>query len=62
MDYNDIVTHYGSAAQAAEKLGVGATALANWKARGFVPLGTQALIQIKTRGRLKMDQPEEERR
>jgi len=58
MDYTDVVNHYKTAAEAAKKLQVRPTALANWKARGFIPKGTQAIIQIATRGKLRADTQE----
>ncbi len=57
MEYRHLIEHYGSAPEAARKLGVSRQLLFYWKEKG-IPLGRQALIQIQSRGRLRADEPE----
>jgi hypothetical protein len=57
MNYDDIIRHYGSAAKAARKLPYGPTAIANWKARKAVPIPTQHVIQVLSRGKLRAEAP-----
>jgi DNA-binding transcriptional regulator YdaS (Cro superfamily) len=54
MTPQDVMTHYGTAGRAAEKLGVSVETVYQWSKRGYVPAGRQALIQIATRGRLRV--------
>ncbi len=57
MTYAELIEHYGTASEAARKLGVSRPLLSMWKKRGEIPVGRQALIQIQTRGRLRADNP-----
>lgn len=55
VTYDELIAFYGTAANAAGKIGVSRPLLSMWKKRGEIPLGRQALIQIQTRGRLRAD-------
>jgi hypothetical protein len=52
MTYKDVIAFYGNANRAAAALKVTRAAVSWWKYNG-IPIGRQAMIQIKTRGRLK---------
>ncbi len=53
MDYDELISHFGSQVAASAKLGVTQPTLSNWKARGRIPELQQLRIQHITRGRLK---------
>jgi len=55
MTYQDIIKHYGTAADAAAKLKITPQAVHNWKMRGKIPAMTQFLIQVRSKGRLRAD-------
>ena len=57
MTPKEVTDFYGSSYKAAAKLGIPRGTIAAWISRGFVPETQQALIQIKSRGRLKMGPP-----
>ncbi len=54
MTYKDIISLYGSAPEAAKKLGISRQLLYRWREFG-IPRGRQALIHFQTNGRLKAD-------
>jgi len=62
MDYQQLIEFYGTAREAARKLQVTESAIAQWKIRGRIPEGSQAIIQIRSRGRLRADEPLKEER
>ena len=53
MDFDDVISYFGSQVAAAHKLGVTQPTLSNWKARGRIPHLQQLRIQHITRGKLK---------
>jgi DNA-binding transcriptional regulator YdaS (Cro superfamily) len=54
MDVNDVVQFFGTASEAARRLGVTRAAVSIWQRRG-IPPGRQALIQLQTRGKLRAE-------
>jgi hypothetical protein len=54
MNFQDLVTHYGSPQQISKALGVSKQLVSYWKRAG-VPLGRQYEIQVLTGGRLRAD-------
>ncbi len=58
MTYAELIEFYGTQSKAAAKLGFSRPTLSNWKARGAIPEGPQAWIQILTKNKLKADRPE----
>jgi transposase-like protein len=57
MNYRELIEFYRTVPRAAKELGVSRQLLYYWQKNG-IPAGRQALIHIKTRGRLRADQPE----
>ena len=55
MTPQEIFDYYGGKAEAARKCGVSYQAADKWEAKGKVPHGRQALIQIQTGGELVAD-------
>jgi len=55
MTYAQILKHFGTATAAAEFLGISTAAVAHWKRRGFIPVRTQALLQVRTAGKLQAE-------
>lgn len=55
MSVDDLIQHYKTQTNAAQKLRVTQSAISNWKARGAIPPGQQVRIQIKTKYRLRAD-------
>ena len=53
MEFDDLISHFGSQVAAASKLGVTQPTLSNWKARGHIPFLQQLRIEHITRGKLK---------
>jgi DNA-binding transcriptional regulator YdaS (Cro superfamily) len=49
----DVMTFFGTAENAATRLGVSRAAIYQWTKRKKIPQGQQARIQIKTRGKLR---------
>ena len=49
----DVMTFFGTAENAATRLGVSKAAIYQWTKRKKIPQGQQARIQIKTRGKLR---------
>lgn len=62
MTYADLEREYGSPTNIAKALGVSSQLVTYWRRKG-IPKPRQALIQLKTRGRLRADisepQPEQ---
>ena len=56
MKVQDLRNHYGvdSNPQLAKKMGVGRTTLWDWEKNG-IPPKTQALLELKTKGKVKAD-------
>lgn len=54
MTYNQLISHYGTQADAARALDCGRQRINNWQHTG-IPMGAQAIIQLKTGGKLKAD-------
>jgi len=58
MTYDEVVSHFGSAAAAARALGYRhRQRVHKWKDMDAIPLGDQALIEIVTRRKLRADLP-----
>jgi len=55
MNTNQVIKHFGSKAKAARGLGVCASAISKWLARGAIPIDKQYRIQVLTAGKLKAD-------
>lgn len=55
MNVSDLVRLYGSQANAARKLGLPYITVRGWQHRGSIPLRSQALLQLLSRGKLRMD-------
>lgn len=55
MTYHDLISHYGSQAQAARALGVPRQSVWQWKQA--IPLGRQFQIELATGGALRADKP-----
>lgn len=53
MDFDDLISYFGSQVAAANKLGLTQPTLSNWKSRGRIPHLAQLRIQHMTRGKLK---------
>lgn len=53
MTPEDVYTYYGGGTAAARALGIGRSAVDNWKTRGAVPIKHQLIIEKKTNGKLK---------
>ena len=53
MTYAQLLKHFGTATKVADTLGISVAAVCHWKRRGFIPVRTQALIQLKTEGSLR---------
>lgn len=54
MTHEEVCKHFGSAAEAARKLGINRAAISLWKKNG-IPYSRQLHIQEKTRGKLKAE-------
>jgi hypothetical protein len=54
--YEQVFAFYGSQSAIAAALGVSVQAVSNWKRRKFIPLGSQARLQILTNGQLIAEQ------
>jgi len=56
MNVKQLREHYkvNSNPQLAKKIGVGRTTVWDWEKKG-IPLKTQALLELKTKGKLKAD-------
>lgn len=52
MTYDEVVAYYGTAYRVSKDGGFSKGAPYNWKKQGYIPIATQQLIQIKTRGKL----------
>jgi DNA-binding transcriptional regulator YdaS (Cro superfamily) len=52
MTFNQIVKHFGTAAEAARKLGISRAAVSFWKTHG-IPHSKQLHIELVTDGKLK---------
>ena len=54
MDTNDLVAYYGSRQKVQDKLRLSKQLFSTWQRDG-IPMGRQALIQIETRGKLRIN-------
>lgn len=58
MTYEDVIAHFGTAAEVARRLGYRhRQRVHKWKTMEAIPLGDQALIELATGGHLKADLP-----
>lgn len=55
MTPQDIISYFGSQAEAAKKLGCTRAIVSFWEKKNRVPVKTQLLIEVKTRRKLKAD-------
>lgn len=55
MKYDQLVKHFGGAAQIARALGYSTTAIYKWRDRGRIPLRIQPFIAFVSNGKLKAD-------
>ena len=55
MTPEQIIKHYGDEKAAADALGVTRQIINYWKQKGEVPIRTQSLIQLLTKGKLKAE-------
>ena len=62
MRYKDVTEHFGSVQAAAEALGVRRQTVYAWKYRKRIPELTQAMIQLRTGGRLTAELRERRRK
>lgn len=46
---------YGTYAQMARELSLGSSTYRGWRAKGYIPLISQARIERETKGRFKLD-------
>ena len=58
MVYDDVVKEFGTASKASRALGISKQAVSQWKRRG-IPFEAQYRIQLKLRGKLKAELPEQ---
>lgn len=61
MTHAELVSHYGTATKAADKLGYSKQAVSAWKKSG-IPFDVQFRVQLATKGRLKARLPERRKR
>lgn len=61
MTHDDLISHYGTATKAADKLGYSKQAVSAWKKSG-IPFDAQFRIQLQTRGKLKATLTERKRK
>jgi hypothetical protein len=59
MNYVDLVEEFGNASRAAKALGYSRQALSRWRSAG-IPFESQYRIELKLRGKLKAQLPEQE--
>ncbi len=52
---SDVISHFGSRANAAKAIGIGLPAIAKWAKAGMVPPLSAARIQALTKGKLRFD-------
>ena len=57
MNYDELISTYGTQQGAAKALGVGQTTVSYWRKAG-IPLDQQIQIEMKTSGALKADIPQ----
>ena len=62
MLYDELLQHFGGLTRAAEALGYRKQTIHSWKVRGSIPFDHQYRIQMKTRGRLRADLRELDRK
>ena len=62
MLYEELLGHFGGLSKAARALKMKKQTVHSWKARGAIPFEAQFLIQLKTKGQLKADMRELERK
>lgn len=55
MTPQDIISFFGSQAEAGRQLGVTRAIVSYWEKRNIVPVSTQLKIEVATRGKLKAD-------
>jgi len=55
MKLEDLVTKYGTYANAFRTLGMGSSSYAAWRKSGFIPINTQMKIEQMTNGDLVAD-------
>lgn len=56
MDFNDIITHFGSVPEAVKGLNVSRATVYNWKKKG-IPLDAQVAAEVRTKGQLRAALP-----
>ena len=62
MLYEELLSHFGGLSKAARALKIRKQTVHSWKARGAIPFEAQFRIQLKTKGRLRADLSELERK
>lgn len=62
MLYEELLSHYGGLSKAARALKMRKQTVHSWKSRGAIPFEAQFRIQLKTKGRLRADLKELERK
>lgn len=62
MDYDDLIDHYKSEADAGRAIGVGRQTVHRWAETKKIPLDQQCKYEVASRGKLKADIPPELRR
>lgn len=55
MTADQVVRYFGTKKAAAEFLGITTAAIHQWNKRGMVPLKTQCLLEVRTKGQLKAE-------
>lgn len=59
MTYDDLISHYGTPAEAASARGLDRQIVFGWKKRGRIPLEQQIEYELETSGKLRADVPDE---
>lgn len=55
MTYDQIITYFGNAANAARALGITTASVAGWRKRDEVPIGRQYQVEVMSSGKLVAD-------
>jgi hypothetical protein len=53
MTYEEVVAYYGTAYRISKEGGFSKGAPYNWKKQGYIPIASQQLIQLRTKGKLR---------
>lgn len=59
MNYDDLIAHYETEAEAARAIGVDRQVVHRWQEKKFVPLAQQCKFEVASGGKLKADIPDE---